>query len=287
MPSQTVDLHCHSTCSDGLLSPSDLVRRAHDNGVRFLALTDHDTMAGISEAQQTASQLENIQIIPGIELSARYPETEIHILGLGMDASHPAMQDLIESQQAARWQRAQQMGELLAKRNIKHSFALAADLSKPGPPGRAHFAQALINQGAVRNFSQAFRQFLGDGKPCFVETEWASYKTIIATIQAAKGGAYLAHPAGYQLSKTKLRSLIRDFAEAGGDGLEVVSGKQEATQAEFLYRQALLFNLSMSFGSDFHGPNPQTDLGDYPVADLLQPILSRWESYESSTSHSS
>ncbi|WP_026287072.1 PHP domain-containing protein [Gilvimarinus chinensis] len=246
------DLHMHSHCSDGALSPSQLMQRAKENGVELIALTDHDTTAGLEEARREAETL-NLSFVNGVELSSRWGKIGVHIVGLGFDAGHPAMLELLERQGERRRSRNQQIEAKLAKIGVVNAYAQASELAG-GEPGRPHFAQVLVEQGKVPDVARAFKKYLGAGKSCDIKLIWPPMAEVVEAVVAASGVAVLAHPAKYGLTRTKLRALIGDFASAGGEAIELVSGMQPSGVAESLALLASEFNLDASLGSDFHKP---------------------------------
>ncbi|HEY7885858.1 MAG TPA: PHP domain-containing protein [Cellvibrionaceae bacterium] len=249
-----VDLHTHSNYSDGILSPRALMSRAKSLGVDIIALTDHDTVAGIAEAEQAAGEL-GLTLVPGIELSSRWGKVGVHIVGLNIDCQHPALVAAIEYQQHARRERNSEIAVRLEKLGLVNVLAEAEILAGDGGQlGRPHFAQLLIAEGRARDMNQAFKKYLGAGKRADVAVEWLSMEALVTAIHQAGGLAVLAHPAKYNLTRTKLRALVSGFAEAGGDALEVISGQQPAGLAADLSRLAADYELSCSCGSDFHHP---------------------------------
>lgn len=247
------DLHCHSHFSDGLLSPEMLVLRAKERGVDALALTDHDTIAGLFLAQKAATEC-GITLINGIEFSSQWGKGGVHIVGLGVSVDSAELNAAIASQNAARAGRAEQIAARLAKAGILGSLAGAQALAGNAYVGRPHFAQYLVNVGAVSNINAAFKKYLGTGKPADVKYQWPNMATIVEWIHAAGGVAVLAHPCKYDLTRTKMCALIKDFAAVGGDALEVVSGMQAHAVTEDLAKIAAANNLAASCGSDFHFP---------------------------------
>jgi 3',5'-nucleoside bisphosphate phosphatase len=269
------DLHSHSNFSDGILSPAQLVARAKERQVDVLALTDHDTTAGLLLAREAAAQ-QGIQLINGIEFSSQWGKGGVHIVGLGFDVDSPELQAAIDAQNIARNSRAEQIALRLARAGIKDALAGAQSLAGDAHVGRPHFAQHLVNIGSVANVNAAFKKYLGAGKPADVKYQWPDMATIIGWIRGAGGVAVLAHPCKYELTRTKMVALIKDFAAAGGDALEVVSGMQAHPVTEDLGRIATAHNLAASCGSDFHVPNQAwQELGCCPsLPESCRPV---WE----------
>lgn len=252
---RTYDLHSHSTFSDGALSPAELVRRAADQGVDHLALTDHDTLAGLPEARQ-AARAEGVSLVPGVELSVLWGSRELHLLGLWVDPADAGLQALVADQMAARERRARTMGERLDQAaGLSGSYDQACQLADSVAPGRPFFARLLLDAGKVRNFQHAFDRFLKQGRSAFVKTPWCELAEAVRVIEAAGGLAVLAHPARYGLTRRKLRQLLTDLVAAGGHGLEVVSPGLSHDQRALLSECARDFPLAASAGSDFHSPD--------------------------------
>ncbi|MRH78727.1 PHP domain-containing protein [Spiribacter sp. C176] len=249
-----VDLHMHSTASDGRLSPEALVDRVVSAGVELMALTDHDTLEGVSAAQ-TYAAAQGIRCLSGIELSARWARGVVHIVGLNFDAQQPDLLAGVAQQLAARRQRAQRIGERLERAGCKGILARVVDAAGTnGAPGRAHFARDLVAQGWVSDFQSAFTRYLKRGRPGYCAVEWATIDNVVAWIHAAGGKAVFAHPLRYGLSGGALRAVIQRFVECGGDAIEVVSGGSQRNDVESAAALARRFKLAASVGSDFHDP---------------------------------
>ena len=271
------DLHTHSTASDGTLSPEGLVSRAKERGVDTLALTDHDTVAGIGIALQASKSL-GLHLVPGIELSSQWKGLGIHILGLNIDHTHPAMTRAQTQQRETREERAVLIDTRLQKIGVSGALAGARALAGDAVLGRPHFAQYLINVGYVNSMNLAFKQYLGAGKAGDIKHLWPEMATVIEWIRMAGGVAVLAHPSKYKLTNAKLRRLIGDFSDMGGQGIEVISGSQESQITQNLTRIANDFDLCASCGSDFHGPGaPWHELGAFDnLPTSCQPIWQLW-----------
>ncbi|MGC7560869.1 RNase RNM [Pasteurella sp. PK-2025] len=253
------DLHCHSTASDGILSPSELVARAAEKGVHVLALTDHDSTAGIAQARLAATQL-GLTLISGVEISTMWENRPIHIVGLGFDETSEKMTALLAQQALLREQRAREIGEKLAKVGIENAFLEAKKLTS-GEVTRAHYARLLVQTGKVAHEGQAFKKYLAQGKSCYVKAQWCDIPTAIQTIQQAGGLAILAHPLRYTMTTKWLKKLIADFKQWGGDGMEVAGCGQTKDQRVLLAKWATEQGLLCSVGSDFHFPCAWIELG--------------------------
>jgi predicted metal-dependent phosphoesterase TrpH len=272
-----IDLHTHSTCSDGSLSPTDLVARAAAAGVEVLALTDHDTVAGLEEAEQSAG-VHGLRLVPGVEISASWRAQAIHVLGLWIDPASEELRGALGAQAERRRVRMRKMCARLEKLGLPGPALLAAVEAQPGLPTRAHLANALVAGGYVDRADQAFRKYLGAGKSANVATDWPELAAVVGWIRAAGGVATLAHPARYALSGGARRQMLADFVSAGGAALEVVTGGNGAQHVEALAALAVKHGLMGSVGSDFHDPqltwNP---LGrSLKLPDCVTPV---WRSY--------
>ncbi len=250
----SIDLHTHSTCSDGALSPAELVRQAAAAGIAMLALTDHDSVDGVAVAAEAAAAA-GLQLVPGVEISALWHSQTVHVLGLWVDPQAAPLRVLLSAQAERRDVRMREICLRLERLRLPGAQLLAAVQAQPGLPTRSHLAQALVAGGHVRGVEDAFRKYLGAGKRAHVAATWPDLGQVVAAIHAAGGAASLAHPARYRLSRSARRRLLTAFAAAGGDALEVVSGGNGVQHAEASASWALEFGLAGSVGSDFHGPH--------------------------------
>lgn len=271
--SSEFDFHCHSTASDGQLSPSDVVTRAYNNGVNCLSLTDHDTTAGLGDAITCANKM-GIRLVPGIELSAKWSHQCFHIIGLGIDPQNSELDQGIKRTQSLREQRASAIGVRLAKKGIPGCYESAKKIAGTGMITRTHFAKHLVEQNYVETMQQAFDRYLVRGKPGFVATEWPELERVVAWIRGAGGIPVLAHPRRYKITATRLRQLLTQFKDLGGAGIEVVCGNSNANDIQESARLARRFELSGSVGSDFHSPdNKWIELGRLqPLPDDVEPV---------------
>lgn len=248
-----IDLHSHSTCSDGRLAPAELVAAAAENGVKTLALTDHDTVEGLARAGSAAAS-HDMAIVSGVEISVTWQRRTLHIIGLAFDPESPALTSGLAGIQASRLERAERTATKLEKLGIAGALARASVLAGEGQIGRPHFARLMIEDGYCKNMQQAFKRYLRPGKPGYAATEWASLTDAIDWIQAAGGIAVLAHPHGYGLSGAWRRRMVAAFAEAGGDAMEICTGTSKAEHVAVSARDAREYGLLASVGSDFHAP---------------------------------
>ncbi len=269
------DLHSHTTLSDGVLTPSKLILRAIEKGVDVLAITDHDTLDAYQEIPASPN---DIKLVAGIELSTQWGTTGIHVLGLNIDVGSDAINSAAKIQSDARLERARRIGENLEKKGIKDAFAGAQKLSFGGYIGRPHFAQHLVNTGRASSMNAAFKKYMGDGKAGDVKQHWAELPQIIQWIRDANGIAVLAHPMKYKLTRTRLKRLLDSFIQAGGQGMEVVSGQQLPHQTQDMALLCQNKNLLASCGSDFHMPGKAwAELGGFTaLPGFVTPVWERF-----------
>jgi len=272
---KTPDLHTHSTASDGTLSPTALIERAADVGVEVMALTDHDSVAGIAEATQAAVSA-GLILIPGVEVSVTWSGRTVHVVGLDLNpACEALLQGLRRLQRYREW-RAEEIARRLEKAGFVGAFDGASAYAEGGLIARTHFARFLVQRGAAQDIRGVFRRFLVKGKPGHVQSEWTSLEEAVGWIRAAGGHAVIAHPARYGLTRGKMLRLIGEFRECGGRALEVVSGSHSRDDYFVFARHAAEHRLLASAGSDYHGPdNPGIELGRLPpLPDGCTPIWS-------------
>lgn len=279
---KTPDLHTHSSASDGTLSPTALLERAAAAGVPMLALTDHDTTAGLAEAQAAARALA-VRLIPGVEISVTWGGRTVHVVGLGIDPACPTLESGLAGLRNFRDWRAEEIGRRLAKAGIADAYAGAKALCGGALIGRTHFARFLVERRLASDEREVFKRFLVNGKPGHVPGAWASLESAVGWIRAAGGQAVVAHPARYDLTRTRLLQLLGELREHGGAGIEVVCGSHSRDDAYNFARYAREQRLLASAGSDFHGPqlalSPHAwmDLGRLPaLPDGCTPIWSDW-----------
>lgn len=272
-----IDLHAHSTASDGELTPTELVAMAVHNGVTTLALTDHDTVSGLKEANSEATQ-HNIQLINGIELSCRWDNKTIHVVGLNINADDKTMINATVKLNQLREDRAIKIGEKLEKAGITNSLHEAKKLVGTGTVTRQHFAQFLVKNGYAKNHNDVFKRYLVKGKPGYVSVEWPALNETINTIHTAGGVAVIAHPLRYKLTATKLRQLIFDFKESGGEAIEVVTGNNNKDEITTMTNYAKQYDIAASLGSDYHNSHsPWVQLGNLTaLPEGLTPVWDIW-----------
>ncbi len=269
------DMHCHSTYSDGLLSPAEVVRRAHANGVELLALTDHDEVGGLSEARRTANEL-GLRFVDGVEISVSWDDdTTVHIVALGINPDDAGLAAGLAQVRSGRDARAMQMAAELDKVGIHGAYEGALRfVGNPALVSRAHFARYIAEQGLARDVKSVFDHWLAKGKPGYVAHSWATLDQALGWIHGAGGVAVLAHPGRFRLSGKELRRLLGEFKDQGGSAIEVLSGAHSAQQVSEFARLAQEFGFAASRASDFHGPGESwIDLGRLPpLPDKLTPV---------------
>ncbi len=271
------DLHSHSTASDGELSPTELVMRAHKLGVDVLALTDHDVTAGLAEASMVADGL-GLRLVPGVEISVTWKEQTVHILGLQIDPDNAELQQGLAQLRTFRDGRAEEIGRRLERHGIAGAYAGAKQYAHGPIVSRTHFARFLVEQGHAKDMQQVFKRFLVKGKPGYVSVQWASLEDAVGWICAAGGQAVVAHPARYKMTATRLRLLLDEFKQAGGAGMEVISGSHSRDDYYVMADYAKRFGLLASSGTDYHGPtNPWLELGRLPELPAgCVPVWQEW-----------
>ncbi len=272
------DLHTHTTASDGELSPKALVIKAKANGVDVLAITDHDTTEGIAEAKIEACK-QNIRLLPGIELSVSWMHKNFHIIGLGIDPDNEKLKASLTETEILRQQRAIEIGNKLEKIGVIKAYYEARELAGVSTLTRSHFARVLINQGFADDSREVFKKYLVHNKPGFVKTNWVEMASGIKLIKDAGGEAILAHPMRYNITASWLRRFLAAFKQAGGIGIEVVTGSSNADEITTTAAYARRFELSGSAGSDYHGfDNTWVRLGQLAtMPESVTPVWDRWE----------
>lgn len=271
-----LDLHSHSTFSDGTLMPESLVARAAQRGVTTLALTDHDDTGGLAAARAAAAE-HGIRLIDGVEISVTWHGQTLHIVGLGIDPSDAVLQAGLEATRGGRADRAERMIAAFEALGIAGSRDGAQQFAaNPQLIGRTHFARFLVTQGVVKDIKTAFKRFLGGGQPCYVPHEWATLDAAVSWINGSGGTAVLAHPGRYPLDTAQMRALLSEFRDLGGAAIEVVSSSHRPHHYAAFAAHARQFGLAASAGSDFHSPHESYhDLGSLP--ELPTGLTPVWE----------
>ena len=273
------DLHCHSTVSDGLLAPADLIRRADANGVELLALTDHDELGGLVEARAAADEV-GLGFVDGVEVSISWGDDQtVHIVGLGIDPTNPALGEGLRQIRSGRDARAGLMAAELDKVGIHGAYEGALRYAgNPALVSRAHFARYIVERGHAKDTKSVFDHWLAKGKPGYVSHAWATLDDALGWIIGAGGIAVIAHPGRYRLSRTERRDLFGAFKDLGGRGIEVLSGSQKDEEVSEFARIAREFGFLASRASDFHGPGESwIDLGRLP--DLPEDLTPVWSQF--------
>jgi predicted metal-dependent phosphoesterase TrpH len=241
-----LDLHVHSTASDGSLSPSAVAWAARAGGLDVIALTDHDTCAGISEA--LAAMPDSLHLIPGIELSATLDGNDLHILGYFIDHTHASMVRYAGAALDRRAERVRQILKLLAKYSVNLTFDDVAAENGAGVLGRPHIARAMLRKGYVQTVAEAFDRFLGDDRPCFLPTELLHPSEAIALIHETGGVSLWAHP-----RMDLFERILPDLLEWGIRGVECIRPRIAPSEIQYFEESARHRNLLISGGSDWHG----------------------------------
>ncbi len=275
-PIQNADLHCHSTVSDGTLSPEEVAARASANGVELWSLTDHDEIGGQARAAAAAKSC-GMGYLTGTEISITFIGKTVHIVGLGFDANNADLIAGLRRTRGGRDVRAMEMSDGLAKVGIKGAYEGALKfVGNPELISRTHFARFLVESGVCRDTNEVFRRFLTEGKPGFVPHTWATLKDAVGWITGAGGMAIIAHPARYRFTPNEEYALFTEFKAHGGKGVEVVTGSHSVPEYSIYADTAREFGLAASRGSDFHSPDEShTELGTLPFLPAnLTPV---WE----------
>lgn len=272
-----IDLHCHSTISDGLLTPEELVAYAASKGVKVMALTDHDELGGLLRARAAANNA-GIQFINGVEVSVTWKRQTLHIVGLNIDPDHAELQQAFEAVRTGREMRAKEIALGLAKAGIHGAYEGAKALAGDAIMTRSHFAQYLVQAGHARNMKSVFKKYMVKGKPGYVDYQWMSLQQAVQLITASKGVAVLAHPGRYDLGFINMHLLLHEFKSYGGTAIEVVTGSHQPPQYQQFAKLAHRFDLKASQGSDYHGPGMSyMEMGRLP--DLPEGCVPVWQDW--------
>jgi 3',5'-nucleoside bisphosphate phosphatase len=276
MKALNADLHCHSTVSDGLLTPAEVVRRARENGVELFSLTDHDEIDGLPEARAEAERL-GLPFVNGAEISVSWGDDQtVHIVALGFDDTHLPLAEGVIKVRSGRDTRAQQIAAELAKVGIRGAYEGALKFAgNSALISRSHFARYIVELGHAKDVKSVFDWWLAKGKPGYVAHPWATLNEAMVWIHGAGGLAVIAHPGRYRLSKAEMDRLYATFKDLGGIGVEVLSGSHNDDDVRECARVARHYGFLASRGSDFHGPGESwIDLGRLP--DLPPDLVPIW-----------
>lgn len=269
-----VDLHTHSTHSDGTFAPKELVRYAKEKGLTAIALTDHDTVSGAGEAKQAGKEL-GIEVISGVELSTDYSDIEIHIVGLFIDDKNEYLLKELEELRTKRNERNGNMINRLRELGIDINLDDVIECSGGKVISRAHIAKALVKKGYAGSINEAFERYIGAGKPAYIKRENLSWRKSFELIHNSGGVAVLAHPLQYKLGTKFLQQMLSDLSDGGLNAIEVYYSTHTSADIKYVKRLADMYGLAYSGGSDFHGENkPKLDLGcGYGKLEVREEIL--------------
>ncbi len=278
-----VDLHCHTSASDGALEPSELVKRAAHLALRIIAITDHDTVAGVPAALE-AGKGDNLEVIPGVEINTDVPGSEAHVLGYFVDYRQEAFSAELARLREGRLARAREMVERLAALGAPISLVRVLQIARDGSVGRPHVAQALMEAGHVSTFGEAFDRFIGRNSPAYVERMKFTPAQACQLIRQAGGVPVLAHPVifdafGNVNGPLPLETMLPELQDAGLQGLEVYYPAYDARTTEYLMGLARRFGLLLTGGTDFHGRQlDRIDLGGvYVPRKAVRRLRAAWE----------
>ena len=267
---ELIDLHVHTTASDGTLSPSDVVRRAKKLGLKAIAVTDHDTVDGVAEALKEGEKI-GLEVIPGVELSVDVPKGTCHLLGYFVNFRDRGLREKLRVVQRAREERNLRMLERLRELGIELSLEEVKAHAPDGQICRPHFALAMVKRGYVSSVEEAFERFLRKGGPAYVEKFRFSPEEAIKTILEAGGLPVLAHPFTLELDPEQLEEFVKKLKGEGLVGIEVYYPDHDNGQRELYRRLALQYDLAITGGSDYHGSaKEEIELGK-GRGDLLLP----------------
>ncbi|OGO17422.1 MAG: hypothetical protein A2Z02_05090 [Chloroflexi bacterium RBG_16_48_7] len=258
-----IDLHLHTTASDGLLSPAQLVKLAADIGMDIIAVTDHDTVNGIVPALEAAREFNSLSIIPGVEINTDVPKAEVHMLGYFIDYENGELLENLSELRSSRETRARQMVEKLGKLGIKIQYSRLVELADGGAIGRPHVAHALLEAGCVSSFEEAFEKYIGRNAPAYVEHKKMTPLDVVKLIVKSSGGPVLAHPDNIP----NLENLVKELVLAGLKGMEIYYGDYGEDSIQRLLTIARRYDLIATGGSDYHAFNSikETRIGNASV----------------------
>lgn len=278
MRSKCYDLHNHTIASDGELTPTELIQRAITNHVDVLAITDHDSVMGLTEAATYIDKNKlPIRLINGVEISTAWNHQDIHIIGLNIDPENKRFRVLLEDQKKYRIERAKKMGERLSKLGIKDAYIKIKRYVPGDIVTRAHFARYLVDENIVKNVSAGFKHYLSKGKKAYVAPNWCSMATAVQVIKEAGGQAVLAHPMRYNLTRMKLIALLLEFKQTGGEAIEISHCRQTDKERAQLEQYTQKYQFLGSQGSDFHRLNSYLDIGRItPFSSCIIPVWHNW-----------
>ncbi len=281
-----IDLHTHSTASDGSFTPKEIVQMAKEVGLRAVALTDHDTVAGLEEFMQEGNRL-RIETVPGTELSAYFERGTLHILGYFLDFKDEKLLNRLKKLQEARAERNPKIVQKLQALGIPITYEEVISISGGGQVGRPHFAKLLLQKGVVQTFDEAFERFLKKGAPAYVEKDKIEPRECLEIILKAGGIPVLAHPFTLHLTSNELDGFVKKMRDWGLMGIEVYYTEHSPQQIDTYLGLARKYNLLVTGGSDFHGKNkPEIKLG-FGFGNLRVPyeLLEKLKEVKNAQSH--
>ena len=261
-----VDLHLHSSVSDGKFSPAEVVRKSAEAGLTVIAITDHDNVDGIAPALEAAKEFPRLRVIPGVEISTEEPDGEVHVLGYFIDYSHGELLDTLKDMRDSRHKRAKQMVDKLAALGLPVDWQRVQEIAGTGTIGRPHIAQALLEKGYIATIKESFDKYIAWGGPAYVEREKITPAEAVELILRARGLPVFAHP----FTSNDPEALVARLKESGLVGIEVYYGEYDAEKIQRLANLASKYNLISTGGSDYHGldDSAETKIGgaDVPLA---------------------
>jgi 3',5'-nucleoside bisphosphate phosphatase len=260
-----IDLHLHTTASDGLLSPPQMVKLAVDIGMNIIAITDHDTVNGIEAALKAAKDFPSVSVIPGVEINTDVPKAEVHMLGYFIDCENAELLENLIELRSSRETRAQKMVEKLGNLGMKIQYSRLLELSDGGAIGRPHVAHALREAGYVSSFEEAFNKYIGRNAPAYVEHKKMTPMEVVKLIAKSGGVPVLAHPDNIP----NLENLVKELTQAGLKGMEIFYGDYTGEVIQRLLAIAKRHGLIATGGSDYHAFNndKETRIGNVKVPD--------------------
>lgn len=276
-----VDFHTHSTFSDGVKTPTELAGQAAAAGIAAIALTDHDTTDGTAEFLKACSEHRGLTGVAGVEFSAESDRGSLHMLGLGVDASNPALCEMLTRIRDSRDERNRRILSALNSLGYSLTWEEVEETAGGDVMGRPHFAQAMIRRGWAESISEVFERFLSRGAPAYVSRFHPSPEEVIALVKGAGGVVSVAHPVSWSMDEEFLREKFKTFAALGLDAIECYHPRVGNKARAMLLRLAGELGLLVSAGSDYHGIESDDRLGapDKPPEGLAEPLLARMSPY--------
>ena len=267
-----IDLHLHTTASDGRFTPAEIVAKAAGLGLEVIAITDHDTVDGIAPALIAAREFPRLTVIPGVEINTDVPQGEAHLLGYFIDYTNDNLSDALKRLRDSRHLRAQRMIEKLEGLGVTISWPRVRELAAGGTIGRPHIAQALQEKGYITSFKEAFTRYIGREGPAYVERDKITQEEAVELVLKARGLPVLAHP----FTAGKVEPIVKRLKEAGLVGLETYYKEYTAGEIRELVTLAQKYGLLVTGGSDYHGlgENTETMLGAVEIPEEVSEKLS-------------